>query len=330
MNDLVSVIIPVYNVEKYLQKCIDSVLNQSYKNLDIILINDGSTDNSGDICNEYARRHKQIRVITQENRGLSGARNAGLDLPDLGKYIMFLDSDDALAPNIIEETLKCLVENDADYVRTGFYSVDENGRVLNKYLTKEALVLEGTQALTMHYEDKLHNVALNYAPFTLYKRELFDSIRFKENLYYEDIHIMPYVLMQCKKIIVLPIIGYYYLIRSNSISRDPRLESKRYKDSFYIWNEHIALYQSKGLTVAAREVKCLMLRKLMEHFTKKRIPKTDKKKAKAFFVEYYKQVIKDDIDKKFKRRLRVFRYLGSGNYKRIYGMKGKIKSLLRG
>lgn len=95
-NDLISVIVPIYNVEKYLQECLDSIINQTYKNLEIILVDDGSTDNSGIICNEYAKKDNRIKVIHKKNGGLSSARNAGMDECSVGGYITFVDSDDWL------------------------------------------------------------------------------------------------------------------------------------------------------------------------------------------------------------------------------------------
>ena len=113
MNDLISIIIPVYKVEKYLNKCIDSVIGQTYKNLEIILVDDGSPDNCPRICNEYASIDKRAIVIHKENGGLSSARNAGLDIAK-GEYIFFLDSDDYIAENTIERLYKALVLEKAD------------------------------------------------------------------------------------------------------------------------------------------------------------------------------------------------------------------------
>ena len=123
---LISVIVPVYNTEKYLEKCVMSILNQTYKNLEIILIDDGSTDNSPQICDSLAEKDNRITVIHQPNGGVSSARNTGLDNTH-GDYIMFVDSDDYIAPNMIE----FLSENigDTDIAMCGYNSVDENGNL---------------------------------------------------------------------------------------------------------------------------------------------------------------------------------------------------------
>ena len=123
-QELISVIIPVYNVEKYLRECIDSVLNQSYQNLEIILVDDGSTDSSGEICDEYEKQDIRIRVIHQKNQGLSGARNTGFQNAN-GEYVYFLDSDDWIVP----EAIKCLVkraeEESADVVFFEAFSFED-------------------------------------------------------------------------------------------------------------------------------------------------------------------------------------------------------------
>lgn len=123
--ELISVIIPVYNVEAYIARCLDSVINQTYKNIEIILVNDGSNDNSGKICDEYAAKDKRIVVIHQKNMGASSARNAGLNKAN-GKYVCFIDSDDTVENNYIEELLKPLKEKDYDLVICNINDIYEN------------------------------------------------------------------------------------------------------------------------------------------------------------------------------------------------------------
>ena len=113
MTDLVSVIVPIYKVEKYLGKCVDSIINQTYKNLEIILVDDGSPDNSGKICDEYAKKDNRIKVIHKENGGLSSARNAGLDVAT-GEFIAFVDSDDRIHLDFVEKLYRAIKEENAD------------------------------------------------------------------------------------------------------------------------------------------------------------------------------------------------------------------------
>ena len=127
---MISVIVPVYNVEKYLRQCLDSVLAQTYRELEIILVDDGSTDGSGAICDEYATRDSRIKVVHQQNGGLSSARNAGLDLAT-GEYVAFVDSDDYIHETMLELLYQALVENNADTVICNFERVDEKGDVIS-------------------------------------------------------------------------------------------------------------------------------------------------------------------------------------------------------
>jgi glycosyltransferase involved in cell wall biosynthesis len=129
-NPLISLIVPVYNISKYLERCINSIIEQSYKNIEIILVDDGSTDNSGQICDAYKEHDNRIRVIHKINGGLSSARNAGLAIIK-EEYVGFVDGDDFIDKYIYETLVKAILDNDADIVQTGFYHTDENGSVLD-------------------------------------------------------------------------------------------------------------------------------------------------------------------------------------------------------
>ena len=125
MEDLISVIVPIYNVEKYINRCIDSIIEQTYTNLEIILVDDGSTDNSGSICDEYAKKDNRIKVIHKENGGVSSARNVGLDTA-IGQYITFVDSDDYIEKKYCEILLKTLKKQKADCVACGYNRIYKN------------------------------------------------------------------------------------------------------------------------------------------------------------------------------------------------------------
>ena len=140
MENLISVIVPVYNIEAYLRKCIDSILAQTYTNLEIILVDDGSTDNSGEICNEYAAKDARIRVIHKGNGGLSSARNTGIDIAT-GKYIGFVDSDDYLAPDMYEKLLGAIVNNHADISVCNVHHVDENEELISSTFLFTPLII---------------------------------------------------------------------------------------------------------------------------------------------------------------------------------------------
>ena len=130
--ELVSVIIPVYNVEKYLARCIQSVCGQSYQGLEIILVDDGSKDKSGVICDEYAERDGRIKVIHKENGGLGDARNAGVEKAE-GKYLLFVDSDDRIHENLVRDTVETAEKNQADMVIFDYIGEEENGNLTDRF-----------------------------------------------------------------------------------------------------------------------------------------------------------------------------------------------------
>ena len=127
-NELITIIVPVYKVEKYLDRCVQSIVDQTYTNLEIILVDDGSPDNCPKMCDEWAKKDKRIKVIHKQNGGLSDARNAGLEKAK-GKYVGFVDSDDYISPIMYEKLYKCIVDNQADMAMCAFSTVDENGKV---------------------------------------------------------------------------------------------------------------------------------------------------------------------------------------------------------
>ena len=129
-KEKVSVIIPIYNVEKYLEKCLNTIINQTYKNLEIILIDDGSTDKSSTICDEYCEKDKRIKVIHKNNEGVSSARNKGIELSK-GKYIVFIDPDDYVTDEHVEVLYDCIISNNVDLVISNLIDINEDGIILN-------------------------------------------------------------------------------------------------------------------------------------------------------------------------------------------------------
>ena len=155
-NPLVSVIIPIYNVEKYINKTINSVINQTYKNLEIILVNDGATDNSLEICKKYNEIDSRIMIIEKENGGLSSARNAGLDVAK-GEYISLIDGDDFIESHFIEYLLSLIIKSEADIAECYLEKIDEekinNSRLTYKNDEKDILVLNNLDALKRIHND---------------------------------------------------------------------------------------------------------------------------------------------------------------------------------
>ncbi len=212
-NSTISIIIPVYKVEKYIRKCLDSVINQTYKNLQIIIVDDGSPDKCGEICNEYAKRDDRIQVIHKKNGGISDARNVGIRAAT-GKYIGFVDSDDYISSDMFEDMYNLIESQKADVCITNFYTVNGDN-VSIKNIDAEDKILSSIEVLK---EILLDKSIQSYAWNKLYKRELFNDIEYPVGKKYEDIGTTFYIMEKCDKIIVSSKPYYYYYInRSDSI-----------------------------------------------------------------------------------------------------------------
>lgn len=219
-NILISVVVPVYNTEKYLIKCLNSILNQTYKNLQIILVDDGSTDNSGHICDEYALKDDRIQVIHKANGGLVSARKAGLKLAT-GEYVSNIDSDDWLEPNMYEEMLDNLLQTGADFVNTGviYVYINKNDEISEVFdCNFETIVIDNPKmnvdiwkGFLYHYDKMFLN---SYLWSKLFKRDFFISCY--ENLpdesnYGEDRITLTECILKCQKISFLKKCYYHYV-----------------------------------------------------------------------------------------------------------------------
>lgn len=214
MKDLISIIIPVYKVEKYIKKCIDSIICQSYRNLEIILIDDGSPDESGKICDQYATIDNRIKVIHQKNGGLSAARNAGIKVAK-GKYIAFVDSDDYIKSDMISNLYDDINKEKADISICGYYLVKDDVVSYCEHCN-EKFTLSGIEAMNHLYDD--YCVLTSLAWNKLYKREVFKYIKFAEGKVHEDDIIILDILKVCKKISFNLKPEYYYIQRTDSIT----------------------------------------------------------------------------------------------------------------
>lgn len=224
----VSVIVPIYNSEKYLPMCIESIINQSYKNLEMILVDDGSKDNSLTICNEYADRDHRIKVIHQENRGVSTARNQGLDNMT-GDFFTFVDSDDELYENAVEFLVRDMMMYAADMASAVKTLVDPSGTARSPYDDGKILVYEGEESIK---RSLLYDRQTNSACAKLFSKELFLDVRFAEG---HSINEDGYYLFECyakkPKVVQHNVSIYRYNIRENSNSRFGF--SKKFFDMIY-------------------------------------------------------------------------------------------------
>ena len=226
MNSLISVIVPVYNIEKYIDKCVSSIVEQTYKNLEIILIDDGSSDSSPQKCDEWAKRDSRIKVIHKINGGVSTARNVGLDIAS-GDYIGFADGDDYLSLEQFEKVAKVIDEHDPDVVTFDWYRVKENGEIIPSTEKITECCIDPETAVRELLKGNINNYMWN----KVFKRNVFDGIRFPENRVWEDAAICYKLLLATKKIYCYPEKMYFYLLRKGSISKSG-ISDKTLRDIF--------------------------------------------------------------------------------------------------
>lgn len=218
MEHLVSVVIPVYNVEQYLRRCLDSVIGQTYKQLEIILIDDGSTDASGAICDEYALKDIRIQVFHTENQGLSNARNTGVSYAQ-GEYLAFIDSDDYIAEDMIEVIYDRIMRDESDLVICNFLRVNNAGKVLPE--NADSPILDEK----LNTEEALNKLCGSMCWYyvtawnRLYRTELIREIPFPPNQINEDELIAHYLLGSCKSVSCVKKPLYYYVQSNDSITR---------------------------------------------------------------------------------------------------------------
>lgn len=216
---LVSIVIPVYNVEMYLEQCINSVIFQTYKNIEVILVDDGSTDDSGTICDRYTEKDNRVTVIHKNNGGLSSARNAGIEKSE-GNYIYFLDSDDYIAEDTIAKYVQYLEQFGADVIQGSLCNFYDNVAGLT------AINRDNLQVELFHTEQALKMMMLDHklghnAAGSLYKAKLYNKIRFPEGVLYEDLATTFYVIKEADKILYCDDKRYYYRKREGSIMNSP-------------------------------------------------------------------------------------------------------------
>ena len=213
MQEKISIIVPVYNVENYLERCVESILKQTYTNFELLLINDGSTDQSGDLCDQLALRDQRIRVIHKENGGLSAARNTGIDHAS-SDLIGFIDSDDYIDEDMYETLYRQLRESNADLSMCGHYDV--YNQIPEKQVSEiKTWELSSEEAIKMVMEAKVLSVT---AVNKLYKKSLFSELRFEIGKIAEDAFIMIKLLDKCNVIVATNEKKYYYVHRENSIT----------------------------------------------------------------------------------------------------------------
>ena len=227
MNKLISIVVPVYEVEKYLKKCVHSILNQTYNNLEIILVDDGSPDRCGLICDEYAQKDNRVKVIHKENGGLSDARNVGIKA-SLGDYIMFVDSDDYIELNSAEYLVEYMDKLNLDIVCSNTWKKIDENETYNKPFMYENKVISGEEYIAHGMSTgNIFSVVCN----KMYRTKLIkdNEIYFKEGLLHEDEDWTPRILLKANKVMSVEFCFYNYVIREGSITQKVNKE-KNIKD----------------------------------------------------------------------------------------------------
>lgn len=312
-NNLISVIIPVYNVEKYIERCILSVLKQTYSNLEILLIDDGSTDNSGKICDKYAEQDDRVYAVHIENQGVGNARNQGRELSK-GKYLYFIDSDDWIPDNAIELMMVMANQTNADLVTAERVVVKEGSFEERRNVYSERFEIWDSRDAIDYYADK------NWAAWNkLYKREVHENILYPKYEIYEDEATMFPILDHCNVIVHMHSELYYYFKRANSATTLVWSLSKY--DGVKVWKNNIEYLAEKHPFVFKRGLSkfvdiCLYnLVYLMKDKEKYEKPITDillglkKYRTDILFNQYLR----------FTKKIRVLIFcLSRGVYQKIY------------
>lgn len=224
----VSIGVPVYNVDKYLDECLDSIMKQTFKDFEVILVDDGSTDDSFKICQKYVMKDKRFKLIHQENKGLAGARNTCLKYMT-GDFVTWIDSDDKVVPNYLERLLEVQKETQADIVNGVYYSIVENKIIYYDFRS----ILPQLDVTSISEEDTLESFFNNKYQLAmlwgnLERRKLYKGVYFSQGIIHEDTGNRFKVFLQAKKIVVLPEAIYGYRKRQDSIMSKKResLEDK--------------------------------------------------------------------------------------------------------
>ena len=263
-----SFIVPVYNTGKYLNRCLDSLVNQTFKDFEVIIVNDGSTDNSKEIISSYEKKYDKVIVINQKNAGLSMARNNGVKKVS-GKYLLFIDSDDYVETDLLKEIDKEI--NDAQILRYQVVTEDENGKNKVEYHEKAFDEMKGYDAFK--YVSSYHFVEPAWC--YVYKTEYYldNNFSFKKDVYHEDFGLIPYVIYKARKVKSIDYVGYHYIQRNGSIMNNNDYK-KTVKKAFDMLNQYKSLrlfsknvgkknnyddyylsYISNSVIVKARELK---------------------------------------------------------------------------
>lgn len=318
-EDLISIIIPVYNVEKYLDKCIESIINQTYNNIEIILVDDGSTDNSGKICDKYREKDNRIKVIHKENGGLSDARNHGLDIAK-GKYVTFIDSDDFINEKFCEILLTNLKNNNSDISCCKMREFSDNYTIINENDNRTDLIIKHCnkiEALTkVLYQIEMDSSVCN----KLFKIQLFKDIEFPKGRYFEDLATIYKIILKSNNVTYTNERLYYYYQRKTSILHSGN--EKKIEDLIITIEE-----LNKKLNTIEELREPLNARIMNAFFYVHRLTKNrTRKKESTIQIKRLRKEVKKDKNISLKTKIGIkISYFGLWLVDYIYILKAKLK-----
>lgn len=305
MDKLISVIVPVYKVEKYLERCVESIRNQTYSNIEIILVDDGSPDSCPTVCDRYAEKDGRIRVIHKENGGLSDARNVGIDAA-CGEYIGFVDSDDYIHSEMYENLVRSIKKTGAEIAVCGVRKVYDTDPEEQPVRDQDKVkVCSGIQAVKNIFEPDLYLQSV-VAWNKLYRKELFDNVRYPVGKLHEDEFTTYKLLNKCKKVVYIEEKYYYYYQRTDSIMGRKAVHFTN--DNLEAYEEMAEFFLQLGNPDVAQLAKyrylCLLKKYAVQFFSR-----TDDHLSRELFRRYaeeYKRSIR--TIKKFRRRFRLWAF----------------------
>lgn len=290
-NSLISIILPVYNSEKFLEKCIESILKQTYQNFELIIINDGSTDNSKTICEKFATAHKNVKFFNKKNSGVSAARNYGLSKAK-GDYICFIDSDDYIEKNYLEILLKTIIENNADIVECNYKRVDEIGNIIGKRDFRTFTCADNYEivkgfAENIHFGNALWN--------KIYSKKVLKGLKFKELKTSEDYEYLANVYLKCNK--KINISNYLYNYVNNSNSACNTYSVKQNLEVIYAREMVYDLYKKLNYTHLCSLISSKIIFYIFTFYrqtkkSNKEEKKYIRKELKRLYKKYYKNALK--------------------------------------
>lgn len=264
----ISIIVPVYKVEKYLKRCVDSILCQTFSDIEIILVDDGSPDNCGLMCDEYAELDKRVKVIHKQNGGLSSARNAGLDIAS-GDYIGFVDSDDWIHPQMYEILYYYIVKFDLGIVKCKHLKVTNEDGVNNTepYIDDNIRILDYDEILNNFNDDIHYSLISPIVCNKLYKKNIFNSLRFDENRIHEDeIIMLPSIFLAKTVGVIKQQLYYYFYTRPDSIM-NTGFSVKSFDDLYGCYAKYV-FFDKLNYILQAQKYQWLFLHKSLKMYKK--------------------------------------------------------------